>query len=926
VVDDASDDATPGAIQSVIEHFAHEQTFFYENPTELGRERSIKELLQLVESPLLWMPEEVDELLSDLRWVTTLLNSDVEYPFELDDVIQKEVQPQTLDKIVNAEEIAARWINSIDLDGVEDIEEEVAGSGEQATKDEQSTQLAEHSEEEGAESGEQGAEEDVDLDLALEDIDFNEDDAADFDGVVGEVRPMGSTKRKKLEKLGIDPEKAEKASRPPQKSSKDILKFRSSLRKNAVEMSDDASEVAKKVFPEVQQLVQEGENLHALKAIEKAQLNHPNDVDLLKLKVKILEFMRRYVEAAEIKHQLRMGGPGVAKPKVRKEAILIVDPTEDPGEAIEEHSTQFTEHSEGLGAESGEQGAEEEDSTQFAENSEDGGAENGEQGAEEHSTQFAEHSEEEGAESGEQGAEEHSTQFAEHSEEQGAESGEQGAEEHSTQFAEHSEEEGAESGEQGAEEHSTQFAEHSEEQGAVEEEEDEVQSSGVQGAGEQQIASMQPTEASVERPNEYDSKPRISIVIPTTIDGKALLERTLFSLSTKADKSDRELIIIDNASLDDTYEYLNQLKNDNFMQIRIITNPVNYGFARAVNQGVEAARGEYVLVMHNDVVLHNDAPGLLANIMDSYKDITTLGPLTEVTLNEEQRRKSVDPDPNVIKKTRYIDSFCMILRKSKARKFDERFGLAFFEDLDYCLEDAKHGGVVAIAPGVKVDHLGGATTNVIGRESYSQSYWKNASEFEKKWDALPSPAEFTETDSNIERLCMISELLNPFYPEPHLLRMAEEMMTSELRNEILERNYESNYQVALIRLMLALDMRDVARVLEDNLDPKELDESLLHLLTEFYYQKHIYSRSLKYLQMNPGKRRPFAFKLLELKVYMGTRDYDKASEILGELIHEMPTHPELFKISSDIHKARGSYSEAEEFYSLAHQTDPFTFK
>jgi tetratricopeptide (TPR) repeat protein len=156
--------------------------------------------------------------------------------------------------------------------------------------------------------------------------------------------------------------------------------------------------------------------------------------------------------------------------------------------------------------------------------------------------------------------------------------------------------------------------------------------------------------------------------------------------------------------------------------------------------------------------------------------------------------------------------------------------------------------------------------------------------------------------------------------------MAEEMMTSELRNEILERNYESNYQVALIRLMLALDMRDVARVLEDNLDPKELDESLLHLLTEFYYQKHIYSRSLKYLQMNPGKRRPFAFKLLELKVYMGTRDYDKASEILGELIHEMPTHPELFKISSDIHKARGSYSEAEEFYSLAHQTDPFTFK
>ncbi len=456
-------------------------------------------------------------------------------------------------------------------------------------------------------------------------------------------------------------------------------------------------------------------------------------------------------------------------------------------------------------------------------------------------------------------------------------------------------------------EDSTQYTEHSTEDQEAEE-------------------SMHGEEVPVYKPEVYDSKPRISIVIPTTIDGKALLERTLFSLSTKANRSDRELIVVDNASLDDTYEYLKQLKKDNFMQIRIITNPVNLGFGRAVNQGIEAARGEYILVMHNDVVLHNDAPGQLADIMDQHKDITTLGPLTEVTLNDEQRRKSVDSDPSVIKKTRYIDSFCMMFRKSKVRKFDERYGLAYFEDLDYCLEDAKQGGVVAIAPGVKVDHLGGATTNVIGRESYSQAYWKNASEFEKKWDALPSPAPFTETDSEINRLCMISELLNPFYPESHLIRMAEDLMTSELRNEILERNYNSSNQVVLIRLMLALDMRDVARVLEDNLDPKELDDSLLQLLIEFYYQKHIYSRSLKYIRMNPVQRKPFTFRLLELKVYMGTRDYDKATELLAQLIQEMPTHPELFKISSDIHKAQGSFSEAEEFYSLAHQTDPFTFK
>lgn len=843
VVDDASDDNTPTTIQSVIEHFGHDQTFFYENPAELGRERSIKELLQLVESPLLWMPEEVDESLSDLRWISNLMGHDVEYSFSLDDVMKMDVEPQPIDMVINLEEIAAKWINSIDFNGLEEIDE-------QGALEEDSTRFTRHiTEEEGVWSGEQRTEEELEISLEdLEGIDFNEDDTADFDGVVGEVRLMGSTKRQKLEEMGIDPVKAEQVSRPPQKSSKDILKFRSSLRKNAVELPENASEVARKTFPEVQQLVQEGENIHALKAIEKAQLNNPDDVDLLKLKVKVLEFMRRYVEAAEIKHQLRMGGPGVARSKVRKEAILIVDPTEDPGDAVIEER----------GLASCEQGAVEEES--------------------EDSAQLTEHSAQE-----DEGAEESGS--VDSAELQGDEE----ESEDSSQFAEHSareEERGAESGDREA---------------VVE-------------------------EKTENRDKRYYEKPRISIVIPTTIDGKALLERTLFSLSTKADKPDRELIIIDNASLDDTYEYLKQLKNDNFMQIRIVTNPVNVGFARAVNQGIDAAKGKYVLVMHNDVVLHNDAPGQLADIMDQHNEITTLGPLTEVTLNEEQRRKSVDSDPTVIKKARYIDSFCMMLRKSKVRKFDERFGLAYFEDLDYCMDDAKKGGVIAIAPGVKVDHLGGATTNVIGRESYSQSYWKNASEFEQKWDALPSPAPFTDEDTDIDRLCMISELLNPFFPEPHLLRIAEDMMTSELRNEILERDYSSNNQVKLIRLMLALDMRDVSRVLEDNLDPKELDDSLLQLLIEFYYQKHIYSRSLKYINVNPGQRKPFTFRLLELKVYMGTRDYEKATELLAQLIHEMPTHPELFKISSDIHKAQGSYSEAEDFYSLAHQTDPFTFK
>jgi GT2 family glycosyltransferase len=909
VVDDASDDDTSRTIQSVIEHFAHDQTFFFENPTELGRERSIKELLQLIESPLLWMPKVVDEQLSDLRWVLHLLESDVVYPFDLSDVMSKDVGAQPpMEMLTDPEEITAKWLSAVDLEGVLDVPE-------QPIKTAESESITEHSEH--ASEVESSPIKDVDFtpvpDLDPEmrlpvDVDLNEESEADFDGLVGQVRPMGSSKKQKLEKMGFQPEQVQRVVSPPQKSPRESLRLRANLRKNAIELPENASDATQKVFVEVQSFVNDGENLYALKAIETAQLSHPADSDLIRLKIKILEFMRRYVEAAELKHQLKLGGPGVAKTKIRREAILIVDPSEDPdGTALVDTEKMSKTNQVVTADEQVEKPVKRIEGLIF--DAADEVLFDDQVLAESDLQSFS------------------TVDINHHSDDQ---------ENHSVEQIEPSVQDETVPNEVEAE--GVEVNDTSEPVMDIDSDDTSerktLESSELQKSNESmesemfstKVAATQPSEASVPRPVGYDSNPLISIVIPTTIDGKPLLERTLFSLSTKADKADRELIIIDNASLDDTFEYLKHLKKENFMQIRVITNPVNYGFARAVNQGIEAARGTYVLVMHNDVVIHSDIPGKLANIMEQHPEVTTLGPLTEVTWNEEQRRKSVDPDETVIKKTRLLDSFCMMIRRSKARKFDERYGLAFFDDADYCMEDAKQGGVIAIAPGLKVDHLGGSTTNVIGREFNSRSYWKNASDYEHKWDMVPHPAPFTEKDSDIDRLCMISELLNPFYPEPHLVKMAEEMMTSELRNEIMERNYGVHHQTSLIKLMLALDMRDVARVLEDSLDPGEFDDALLQQLVDFYYQKHIYSRSLKYIERFPNAYKPFNFKLLELKVYMGMREFDKASLLLGALIREMPTHPELLKITSEIHKVQGTREEAEEFQALAHQTDPYSFK
>lgn len=742
IVDDASDDDTAQTIQSVIGHFSHEQSFFYENKTELGRDKSIQELMQLIESPFIWMPLTVDSDSSDLKALNELLKTSND-------------SSDTAD---------------LNTSGNDLNEKQIIG-----------------------------------------DDDFSE---PDFEGVVGKVRPMRNRP----------------VSTEPEKKLKEPLKFRPTFRTNSIELAADASPIAIEVFEKVQKFVHDGENLFALNAIDAVQAKHPNDTGLIKLKIKVLEFMRRYVEAAELKHQLKLGGPGVARPKVRRESIVVVDPTEDVEGAFvvdrQEHMNTASITSDIVV----------DDNTNITEDVKQ------------------------------------------------------------------------------------------EIESDIDIDIEDMISEFIKREAAEEEAAKITEELPLVRPKSYSKKPRISVIIPTTIDGKALLERTIISLSTKADKEDRELIIVDNASLDDTYEYLNQLKRENFMQIRVITNAENFGFASAVNQAMAIARGDYLLIMHNDVTIDTDVPGKLADLMDVHLEVTTLGPLTKVTWCDEQRRKSVDPDEMAIRKNRVIDSFCMMLRKSKALKFDERYGLAHFDDMDYCLEDAKNGGVIAIATGIKVNHLGGSTTSVIGRESYSRPYWKNASEFETKWDALPQLAPFTEDDMEIEKLTMISELLNPFYPEGHLIDLANQIMTSEVRNDIIKGKYTVSQHVALIRLMMILDMRDLARLLEDKLDPHEFDETLVQQLIDFYYQKNIYSRSLKYLEKIDHSKKPFSFKLIELKVYMGAREIDKASNLLTELIREVPTHPDLFKITSDIHKLQGNRSEADQFYAMAHQTDPYTYR
>ncbi|MBC8413523.1 MAG: glycosyltransferase [Nitrospira sp.] len=94
----------------------------------------------------------------------------------------------------------------------------------------------------------------------------------------------------------------------------------------------------------------------------------------------------------------------------------------------------------------------------------------------------------------------------------------------------------------------------------------------------------------------------LSIVITTRNRHEILQECLNAILDSKRADLIQDIIVVDDGSVDDTTEYLNQLKGDSRI-ITVIRNDIARGPAAARNQGIKEAKSEYTLIMGDDVIL-----------------------------------------------------------------------------------------------------------------------------------------------------------------------------------------------------------------------------------------------------------------------------------------------------------------------------------
>ena len=91
----------------------------------------------------------------------------------------------------------------------------------------------------------------------------------------------------------------------------------------------------------------------------------------------------------------------------------------------------------------------------------------------------------------------------------------------------------------------------------------------------------------------------VSIII-INWNTKKLLDECIDSVLEKTHDLKYEIIIVDNASQDDSVD---MLKRKYANRIILINNLVNLGFAKANNQGFEIAQGKYILLLNSDTLL-----------------------------------------------------------------------------------------------------------------------------------------------------------------------------------------------------------------------------------------------------------------------------------------------------------------------------------
>jgi len=255
----------------------------------------------------------------------------------------------------------------------------------------------------------------------------------------------------------------------------------------------------------------------------------------------------------------------------------------------------------------------------------------------------------------------------------------------------------------------------------------------------------------------------VSVIIPVCNGGRVIIP-CLKSVFDSAGDQSLEMIVIDDCSTDDSLELLKSCGLD----IHLLWNDQNFGYAYTVNRGLKECHGDFIFLLNQDAEIETKTISILCEKLLAKPETGMTAPRL---LNPDgSLQKSVRRFPNhwdiifhhlglpyLFPKSgtfnrwkmgdfdhleeRYVDqpafSAVMIRHEmmNKVGLLDESFPL-FFNDVDYCRRIADSGWKILYCPDAEVRHQKGQAT---GQHKIRSVYLSHSAFIHYLWKYFRGP-------------------------------------------------------------------------------------------------------------------------------------------------------------------------------------------
>lgn len=243
--------------------------------------------------------------------------------------------------------------------------------------------------------------------------------------------------------------------------------------------------------------------------------------------------------------------------------------------------------------------------------------------------------------------------------------------------------------------------------------------------------------------------PDISVIIP--VHGK--LEWTiacLRSIARHGASARFEVIVVDDASPDETYDTLSNIKG-----LRVLRNEGNLGFIGSCNAGARAAKGSLLFFLNNDTQV---LPGWLDTLRQTYHEEPNAGIVGSRLIYPDGRLQEAGcivfsdgeswnigrfesrEDPRFLyrRDADYVSGAALLIEHAlfdEVGGFDDLYAPAYCEDLDLAFAVRAAGRRVIYEPASQVVHFEGVSSGVDPFSGIKRYQTINRHKFREKWKA-----------------------------------------------------------------------------------------------------------------------------------------------------------------------------------------------